>query len=389
MAIREKLVDGSHCYEVSINLRSKIKPDLRVQKLRTLVPSLKAAKGIERELLKEAAMELARKEGSGIPWLELVERWELAHRSGELGLKKLQLSTIWETVGVLRKFTQDWNAKTCQEITPGDVRKILVAMEESGYSQSRLKALKGSVNVIFNWGISDGHLVGVRSSPADGLMYGRVVEEKPPDILTMTDIQKLLGAAKEMDHEWYPVWAMALQTGMRSGELYALEWSDVDFESGMITVSKSYNKKMNTVKCTKAGYWRKVPISEDLERLLRTMKLSSPGEGQHVLPRIGKWRRGESAKVLKEFCEGIGVRPVCFHALRACFATHMLNAGVSSPVVKKVCGWTEEKVMNRYIRLAGIDVRGATDVLKVMPSEENGKGGIVQFKRYTSSKVRV
>lgn len=30
---------------------------------------------------------------------------------------------------------------------------------------------------------------------------------------------------------------------------------------------------------------------------------------------------------------------------------------------KKICGWTEEKVMTRYIRLAGLDVSGATDSL--------------------------
>lgn len=32
-------------------------------------------------------------------------------------------------------------------------------------------------------------------------------------------------------------------------------------------------------------------------------------------------------------------------------------------VVKKICGWTDEKVMTRYIRLAGIDVAGATEGL--------------------------
>jgi hypothetical protein len=65
----------------------------------------------------------------------------------------------------------------------------------------------------------------------------------------------------------------------------------------------------------------------------------------------------------RDFCEQIGITSVNFHALRACFATHLLNAGVSSPVVKKICGWTEEKVMTRYIRLAGVDVAGATDGL--------------------------
>ena len=82
-----------------------------------------------------------------------------------------------------------------------------------------------------------------------------------------------------------------------------------------------------------------------------------------MLPRLIKWRRGEAAKVLREFCLSIGISSVNFHALRACFATHLLNTGVSTPVVKKICGWTDEKVMTRYIRLAGIDVHGATEGL--------------------------
>jgi integrase len=54
---------------------------------------------------------------------------------------------------------------------------------------------------------------------------------------------------------------MALLTGMRSGELYALLWTDIDRENNALTVSKSNDNRFNVVKSTKAGYWRTVPIS--------------------------------------------------------------------------------------------------------------------------------
>jgi ribulose bisphosphate carboxylase small subunit len=36
----------------------------------------------------------------------------------------------------------------------------------------------------------------------------------------------------------------------------------------------------------------------------------------------------------------------------------------------KICGWKDMKTMQRYIRLAGIDEAGATEVLRFIPTEE-------------------
>lgn len=372
MAIREKNNDGKVTFEVSINLRSKTYPDLRVQKMKTQIRTLREAQSIERELLKECAAELARREGSEATWAELIDKWELAHRRKQAGIRPVQANIVAETVAFLHKQTCEWNSKGCHEIKPGDVRKVLTRMEEAGYSRSRLKALKSAVNVLFRWGIEEGIIRAAHHSPAIGIVLSKDVQEKPPQILSLGEIHKLLEAAKEMDHEWYPVWAMALNTGMRSGELYALEWNDVDWDNKLITVSKSYNGRLKVFKSTKAGYWRKVPFNIETEGLLK--ELRAKADGPHVLPRLNQWKRGEGARILREFCVGIGIHSVHFHALRACFATHLLNAGVTSPVVKKICGWTDEKVMTRYIRLAGIDVSGATEGLNfIRPTEGNNK----------------
>jgi len=36
----------------------------------------------------------------------------------------------------------------------------------------------------------------------------------------------------------------------------------------------------------------------------------------------------------------------------------------------KICGWKDLKTMQRYIRLAGIEVKGATDGLKLLPDTQ-------------------
>jgi integrase len=63
-----------------------------------------------------------------------------------------------------------------------------------------------------------------------GIKISRI-EERKPEILTLTEIRKLLQTALQTNHEWYPVWAGALLTGMRSGELYAREWKEDDWEN--------------------------------------------------------------------------------------------------------------------------------------------------------------
>ncbi len=83
----------------------------------------------------------------------------------------------------------------------------------------------------------------------------------------------------------------------------------------------------------------------------------------YVLPRPGSWQNGEQASKLRKFCEEIGITPVCFHTLRACFATELLKRGVAVPSVMRAGGWTSVKTMMHYVRLSGMDDKGITDPL--------------------------
>ncbi|MCM0606939.1 MAG: tyrosine-type recombinase/integrase [Xanthomonadaceae bacterium] len=51
-----------------------------------------------------------------------------------------------------------------------------------------------------------------------------------------------------MKDPWYPIWALALMTGMRSGELYALSWKDIDWENNLITINKAWDGRLKIIK---------------------------------------------------------------------------------------------------------------------------------------------
>lgn len=147
---------------------------------------------------------------------------------------------------------------------------------------------------------------------------------------------------------------------MRSGELYALKWSDVDFSNKYITVQRSFNRRTNELKSTKAGYWRTVPMSSDLEKILKELQEKTT---EFVLPKLWQWKIGQQARILREFCRSIELPSIRFHTLRACFATQLIGSGVEPIKVMKICGWRDLKAMAYYLRLAGIDERGATENL--------------------------
>ncbi len=70
---------------------------------------------------------------------------------------------------------------------------------------------------------------------------------------------------------------------------------------------------------------------------------------------------------LKTFLKSLNIKPIKLHALRACFATLMLSNGAPAPVVMKIGGWKKTATMDIFLRLAGVDTKGATECLGFAP----------------------
>ena len=224
---------------------------------------------------------------------------------------------------------------------------------------------------VIRWGLEEGIIKSGERIVNHSPVYGLGVEdkaEKTPPILTLDEVRKLLFEAKLHGHPWYSHWALAILSGMRSGELYALKWEDVDEDNGIIRVTKSFNKTMKLLKSTKNGKWRNVNISPQLKEILLFLQNEFPNS-EYVLPRIGAWENGQAGKVLRMFLNRIGIEKyVTFHTLRACFATHLLATGAEPMKVMRMGGWSDLKTFQIYIRMAGIDVKGVSDALEVLPT---------------------
>jgi integrase len=205
------------------------------------------------------------------------------------------------------------------------------------------------------------------------------VPEIEQKVLTNSEVEILLREAQDTNHRFYPVWVMALMTGMRSGELMALRWVDLDLEGKTIAVNKQWSNKTGFIP-TKTRKNRIVPISNDLMRFLKEWKLKH-GQTEFVLPRLPEWENDEQANVLREFCEAIGITSVKFHDLRATFITNLLARGESLARVMAIVGHNQLKTTNIYLRKAGVDVQGATDKLGYNAPSEDRMGELLSIVR--------
>lgn len=379
MSIKSYRRDEKVYWKVYVNLRNKQNPLMRKQKTVSGIESLAAARRIEKQVIAELSSELALEMNQGLCWEKVIGRWEIDAKAGVL--RKYDPTTITDTVSGLRKWTVDWLKNPAENLTRADGRDLQKKMEQSGLSCKGQQKIRSMVNIVFNYALEEKLISKPIPSPMAGLVFINK-SEKVPDILTLGEIKTFLEAARDIKTPWYPIWAMALLTGMRNGELYALEWADVDFENSLIRVSKSYNSRTNSVKSTKAGYWRNIPISSQLNQLLIEQKSylkfrESPEHKKYVLPRLGYWNKGQQARELRTFLKSIGIKSVKFHALRACFATQLLAKNIPPAIVMKICGWKNLKTMEFYVRLAGVNEAGATEVLNILPSEKEVMDNVI------------
>lgn len=348
MAITEYKENGKKQFEVYVNGRDA--NGTRFQRRKKGIQYRKEAEAIEFEWKRELA---------NLRDEEVWHRWEEWHKECLERIRlQYQPSTVATYQGQLEKWVHPhWTGKEIRKITKGDVHDVIFGKGLAEKSEFTKRNVFKTVRRIFQMAVEEGIL---DRNPCAGITVR--VSQSDSKVLTSTEVEKFLLEAKEGRHRFYPIWAMALMTGMRSGELYALKWSDIDLDASTIAVTKAWNSKCG-ITPTKSRRARVVPVSEDLKYYLAEAKMASRGVNDFVLPRLNEWERGEQARVTREFCEAIGITSIKFHDLRATFITNLLARGESLARVMSMVGHSELKTTNGYLRKAGVDVMGGTEKL--------------------------
>ncbi len=382
MGVSSYEIEGKTYWQAYVNVVSKKNRKIREQKRISELASKDEAEKLFKREYQSACIKLARRESEGATWGEVVEKWERYYTL--FPSRKLQPGTIRDYVARANNWTKTWLGKPASTLGPADAMEVFTLARAEDASINLQYQIKIAIKVIFTWGIEHGHIVGKEKTPVHVIELERKPQSTVPEILTRDQVVTLLERAEAERHPWFPIWKVGLYTGLRAGELCGLRVEDFDLvptdvaraldvsvseekNYGNIRIQRAWVKKIQDCGETKGHYWRNVPVSSQLywylQDYLSTADHGSDKHGKRVFENFHDLRRGAQAKIIRAFCENEGLKSIKFHTLRACFATHLIQAGVPATTIMKIGGWKDLETMQIYIRLAGIEEAGATEKL--------------------------
>ena len=166
---------------------------------------------------------------------------------------------------------------------------------------------------------------------------------KPVEVLDGERLSKLFESASGT--RLFPVLVLAAATGARRGELLALTWDDVDFQSGILNISKSLEETDAAlrVKGTKSGKSRRFSIPQQALRVLQEhrdmqeeeRKLFGPDyvDNGLVFCKVnGEYYKPDWVSVrVTMFARRAGLKGVGLHSLRHAHASELPQQRCANP----------------------------------------------------------
>ncbi len=186
----------------------------------------------------------------------------------------------------------------------------------------------------------------------------RSAENSRDRVLSFEEEERLLTACVDRRAHLRPLIIAPLDTGLRRGELFKLEWQDVDFDARLIRV-RAINLKTNRP--------REVAMTARLRDEL--MKLREEPFGESVF--------GLQTNVKRSFgsaCKAAGIERLRFHDLRHTCVTRLIEAGLQHTEAMKVSGHTKLSMLNRYLNVNLDTSRRAADALDALRTQREAEG---------------
>lgn len=181
----------------------------------------------------------------------------------------------------------------------------------------------------------------------------------PPERITLSDVEVETLLSDNEEPVWNGMVLVALKTGMRFGELCALQWSDVDLVKGQITVRHSRTRGVtSTPKNGKIRYLWLAPSARDW------LESNTPRIGCVFSVDNGLPTTYSAAKhALNRICKRTGTRRITWHVLRHTFATAMIERHIPLEVVRDFLGHSSVKMTEQYAHVLPASLQQAARVL--------------------------
>ena len=206
------------------------------------------------------------------------------------------------------------------------------------------------ISVIRN-SLKTAHLLGLTAEYTADKLKRPKRKEKPVDCFTLAEQKKIEQAVITGKKDKLYGIILCLYSGLRIGELIALEWHDIDFTKGILTVSKSCHDGKNGLIIDEpktANSRRVIPLPKQLLPILKGIKKRSDSPfvvSSNGMPVSVRSYQRSFELLLKR----LNIAHKGFHSLRHTFATRAIECGMDVKTLSEILGHKNPTVtLNRY-----------------------------------------
>ena len=239
--------------------------------------------------------------------------------------------------------------KRVNDITAADIRQWQNELIKMGYSPTYLKTINNQLSAIFNYAV---RYYDLKSNPCAkaGSMGKSKAEEM--DFWTGEEFRKFIDSVMNKRLS-YMAFMTLYWTGMRMGELLALNPKDVDLEKRTISITKSYQRlgKKDVITPPKTSKSKRViTIPEFLAAYIKDYmdSLYDLQEDDRLFPITKYYLEHEMQRGIKES----GVKRIRVHDLRHSHASMLIELGFSPLEIANRLGHEKvETTLNTYAHL--------------------------------------
>jgi integrase len=142
---------------------------------------------------------------------------------------------------------------------------------------------------------------------------------------------------------------LALNTGLRKGEIFRLRWTDVDLMQAQLCVRGEGDTRDDSSKTMQTRY---VPLNAEALRVLRAWRTGTTGDGYVFPGRASGEPLDDVKKAWLPVVKAAKLANFTFHDLRHTFASNLVMAGEHLNTVRELLGHSDIKMTMRYAHLA-------------------------------------
>jgi integrase len=268
------------------------------------------------------------------------------------------------------------NIEYLDQVTPLNVEKFRANLRHNGLAPATVNKYVRTLKCVLQKAVSRNYL---KANPLEEIRH-----LKEPEVthrtLSVHEIEKILAACPNL--RWSAFLMLALTTGMRKGELQFLEWSDIDFERGVVNVRCKDDHR------TKNARNRVVPLRREAAEMLIGLRHQTTGRWVFQSRNGTQWRCNLNL-MLKRLLKRAGVAHCTFHDMRRTVASELQKQGYSVEVARRLLGHSSVVTTQRWYTEVGDEVvkKAVGDlpylqqfgVTKISPSRQ-----IFEFKTKTA-----